>query len=101
MLSGPAKYLQGRKAKLATLPADIKKYYEKALGEIQALAPGYENSLWVKQLTTEDALLRAKASKRQVDIEFSILGSAYKAQKSKNSWELEAKKEYIKDGSMD
>jgi len=34
-----------------------------------------------------------------VDIKFPILGSAYKAQKSKNSRELEAKKEFIKEGS--
>jgi len=71
------------------------------LKEIQALALGYENSLWVKQLAAEDALLKAKAKKRQIDIEFPILGSAYKAQKSKNSRELEAKKEFIKEGIMD
>jgi len=45
----------------------------------------------------EHALLRAKARKSQVDIEFSILGSAYKAQKSKNSRDLEGKKEFIKE----
>jgi len=33
-----------------------------------------------------------------VDLPFPILGSAYKAQKSKNSRELEAKKEFIKEG---
>jgi len=63
ILSGPAKYLQDRNEKLATLPTSIKADYEKALGEIQGLAPGYENSLWVKQLATEDTLLRAKARK--------------------------------------
>jgi len=41
--------------------------------------------------------LKAKARKRQVDIEFPILGRAYKAQKSKNSRDLEGKKELIKE----
>jgi len=67
------------------------------LGEIQNLAPGYENSLWVKQLAAEDALLRAKARRRQIDIQYPILGSAYKAQKSKNSRDLEGKKEFIEE----
>jgi len=34
-----------------------------------------------------------------IDIKYPILGSAYKAQKSKNSRELEAKKEFIKEGT--
>jgi len=95
MLSSPAKYLQERNTKLAALPAAIKKDYDAALLEIQQLETGYANDLWVKQLA-EDALLKAKARKRQVDIEFPILGSAYKAQKSKNFRELEAKKDFIK-----
>jgi len=96
MLNAPAKYLQDRNDKLAGLTTAIDKDYKAALGEILALTPGYENSLWVKQLAAEDALLRAKVRKRQVDIEFPILGSAYKAQKSKNSRDLEGKKEFIK-----
>jgi len=72
-----------------------------ALIEIQTLAPGYENSLWVNQLATEDTLLKAKARKRQIDIKLPILGSPYKAQKSKNSRDLEAKKEFIKEGTKD
>jgi len=51
----------------------------------------------VKQIAAEDTLLKAKARKRQVDIEFPILGSAYKAQKSKNSRDLEVKKEFIEE----
>jgi len=101
MLNAPATYLQARNEKLAGLNADIKKDYDKALEEIKLLAPGYENSLWVKQLATEDALLKAKARKRQVDIEFPILGSAYKDQKSKNTRDLEANKEFIKEGTKD
>jgi len=100
MLNAPATYLQNRNNKLAGLPAKIKKDYDAALLEIQGLAPGYENSLWVKQLTTEDALLKANARKRQIDIKFPILGSTYKAQKSKNPRKLEAKKEFIKEGTM-
>jgi len=99
VLTEPAKYLQDRNNKLAALNADIDKDYKVALGEIQALATGYENSLWVKQLTAEDTLLKAKARKRQVDIKFPILGSAYKAQKSKNSRDLEGKKEFIKEAT--
>jgi len=89
--------LQDRNAKLAGLSTAIKNY-DAALEEIQKLAPGYEDSLWVKQLAAEDALLRAKARKRQSDIEFPILGSAYKAQKSKNSRDLEGKKEFVYQG---
>jgi len=95
MLNAPATYLQARNEKLAALNTDIDKDYKVALEDIQKLAPGYEDSLWVKQLAAEDALLRAKARKRQVDIEFQILGSAYKAQKSKNSRDLGGKKEFI------
>jgi len=97
MLNIPAKYLKDRSDRLAGLTATINKEYKAALGEIQSLTLGYENSLWVKQLATEDALLRAKARKQQVDIEFPILGSSYKAQKSKNSRDLEGKKEFIEE----
>jgi len=55
----------------------------------------------VKQLTPEDTLLRAKARRRQVDIKFPIVGSAYRVQKSNNSRDLEAKKEFIKEGTKD
>jgi len=34
-----------------------------------------------------------------IDIKYPILEGTYKAQKSKNSRELEAKKEFIKEGS--
>jgi len=64
MLNAPATYLQNRNEKLAGLNTKIKKDYDDALKEIQGLVPGYENSLWVKQLATEDALLKAKARKR-------------------------------------
>jgi len=101
VLNAPAAYLQARNEKLAGLNADIDKDYKVALEEIQKLAQGYKNSLWVKQLTAEDTLLKAKARKRQVDIEFPILGSSYKAQKSNNSRDLEAKKEFIKEGTKD
>jgi len=99
MLNSPAKYLKDRNDKLAALSKGIKKDFDDALGEIQTLTPGYENSLWVKQLAAEDALLKTKVKKRQIDIEFPILGSAYKAQKSKNARELEAKKEFIEEGT--
>jgi len=51
----------------------------------------------VKQLLAEEALLKEKARKRQVDIEIPILGSAYKVQKSKNLRDLEGKKEFIEE----
>jgi len=76
MLNAPAAYLQARNEKLAGLNADIDKDYKAALEEIQKLALGYENSLWVKQLSAEDTLLKEKAMKRQVDIKYPILGSA-------------------------
>jgi len=58
MLNTPATYLQERNAKLAGLSTAIKNDYDAALGEIQALTPGYENSLWVKQRAAEDAFLK-------------------------------------------
>jgi len=64
MLNAPAKYLKDRNDRLAGLTTAIDKDYEAALGEIQNLAPAYANSLWVKQLAAEDALLRAKARRR-------------------------------------
>jgi len=82
------------KAKAKKRQIDIK---FSILGSAYNLATGYEGSLWVKQLAAEDALLKAKARKRQVDIEFPILGSVYKAQKSKNSRDLEGKKEFIEE----
>jgi len=99
MLNAPAEYLQARNEKLASLNTSIRNDHNVALQEIQTLAMGYENSLWVKQLAAEDSLLRAKARKRQVDIKYPILARAYKAQKSKNSRDLEAKKEFIKEGT--
>jgi len=97
MLNAPATYLQARNEKLAGLTNAIDKDYKAALKDIQKLAPGYEGSLWVKQLASEDALLKAKARKRQVDIEFPILGSAYKGQKSNNPRDLESKKVFIEE----
>jgi len=64
MLNAPAGYLQARNEKLAGLNAKIKNDYTLALKEIQKLAPGYEDSLWVKQLVTEDTFLREKARRR-------------------------------------
>jgi len=99
MLNAPSDYLHARNERLASLNTSIKNDYNAALKEIQGLTKGYENSLWVKQLAAEDTLLKAKARKRQVDIEFPILGSAYKAQKSKNTRDLEENKEFIKEGT--
>jgi len=58
MLNAPATYLQARNEKLACLNEKIKEDYDKALEDIKLLAPGYENSLWVKQLAAEDTLLK-------------------------------------------
>jgi len=101
MLTAPAEYLKERNNKLAGLNAGLKKDYDVALKDIQKFAEGYENSLLVKQLATKEALLKAKARKRQVDIEFPILGSAYKAQKSNNSRELEGKRSISRKLSRD
>jgi len=64
MLNAPSDYLQARNEKLASLNTSIKNDHNAALKEIQGLSKGYENSLWVKQLAAEDALLKAKARKR-------------------------------------
>jgi len=61
----------------------MKANYDTALGEIQALVPGYENSQWVKQLAAEDALLKAKARKRQI-----LWNAATCPTNSNISWEV-------------
>jgi len=65
MLNAPAKYLKDRSDRLAGLGAEISKDYKVALGEIQKLTPGYENSLWVKQLAAEGTLLRDLEGKKE------------------------------------
>jgi len=53
---------------------------------------------WVKSFV-QDLTTKAKSVQLGIiDIKYPILDSAYKAQKSKNSRELEAKKEFIKEG---
>jgi len=57
------------------------------------------NQLWVKALACDMTAKLASAELGVIDIKYSILECTYKAQKSKNSRELEANKEFIKEGS--
>jgi len=54
---------------------------------------------WVKLLACDMATRLASIQITEVDIKYPILEGAYKAQKSNNSRELEAKKELVKEGS--
>jgi len=54
---------------------------------------------WVKSLAHNLAAKITAVDIAGVDIKYPILDSAYKVQKSKNSRELEAKKDFIKEGS--
>jgi len=53
----------------------------------------------VKSLAYDMATKLTSVELAEIDIKYPILESAYKAQKSKNTRDLEAKKEFIKEGS--
>jgi len=57
------------------------------------------NQLWVKSLAHDITAKLALIELGVIDIKYPILDSTYKAQNSKNSRDLEAKKEFIKEGS--
>jgi len=70
--------------------------------EIKKNDPEYKEAskqAWLKSLACDMATRLASLQITEVDIRYPILDSSYKAQKSKNSRDLEAKKEFIKEGS--
>jgi len=110
MLQDPSAYLLQRNKALLAAGASTTSSYANSLDQVVKAVTGVmnkkdpeyiaaSNQLWVKSLARD---ITAKLSSVQlgvIDIKYPILESAYKAQKSKNSRELEAKKEFIKEGT--
>jgi len=110
MLQDPSAYLLQRNKVLLKSATGMSNIYEELMKDVVKAIAGTSDKdsdeykaaagqLWVKLLVRD---LTAKVKLTEVgtiDIQNPILGSAYKAQKSKNSRELEAKKEFIKEGT--
>jgi len=109
MLADPLAYLRNRNTALDAVATGAVLYvYNTALTAIaQAVsgAPGGDaandaakNLLWVKWLASDQAKQKVAADLLKVDVQFPIQDEAYKAQKSKNKRDLQAKKEIVSEG---
>jgi len=106
MLQNPSAYLEQRNKALQDRATNNENIYREALdavvktvtGKVEKKDPAYIVASWVKSLACDVAAKIATVDIAVVDIQFPMLGSTYKAQKSKNSRELEANKEFIKEG---
>jgi len=110
MLQNPSAYLEQRNKALQHRAANTQRIYGDALHNVVSTVAGTDdkkkpeyiaasNQLWIKSLACDLAAKIAAVDIAIADLQFPIVGSAYKAQKSKNSRELEAKKEFIKEGT--
>jgi len=110
MLQDPSAYLLQRNKALLAAGASTSGAYANSLdqvvkamtGKTNKKDPEYvaaSNQLWVKSLAHDMTAKQASVELGVIDIKYPILESAYKAQKSKNSRELEGKKEFIKEGT--
>jgi len=110
MLQNPSVYLKQRNKALQDKAANTQRLYGDALHNVVSTVAGTDdkkkpeyiadsNQLWVKSLVHELAAKIAAVDIALADLQFPILGSTYKAQKSKNSRDLEGKKEFIKEGT--
>jgi hypothetical protein len=110
MLQDPSAYLDQRNKALLKAGTSTTGAYANSLdhvvravtGKTNKKDPEYiadSNQLWVKLLARDMTAKLASVELGFIDIKYCILESAYKAQKSKNSRELEAKKEFIKEGT--
>jgi len=110
MLQDPSAYLLERNKVLLKSASGMANMYEELMKDIVKAIAGTSDKnsdeykaaagqLWVK-LLVQDLTAKIKLTELGIiDIKYPIVGSAYKAQKSKNSRELEAKKEFIKEGT--
>jgi len=112
MLQNPSAYLLERNKALLAVGTNTENVYSTTLDsvvksvtgkpDIKKDNPEYQavaKQGWVKSLARDMAVKLASIQVTDVNIKYPILGSAYKAQKAKNSRELEAKKEFIKEGT--
>jgi hypothetical protein len=110
MLQDPSAYLLQRNKALLAAGSNNTGLYANSLDQVVKAVKGKtnkkdleyiaaSNQLWVKLLACDMTAKIASVELGFIDIKYPILDSAYKAQKSKNSRELEAKKEFIKEGT--
>jgi len=110
MLQDPATYLEQRNKELLKSATGTTNFYNGVMKDVVKAIAGTENEKsneykaaagqpWVKSLVQYLTTQAKSAQLGIIDIQYPILDSPYKAQKSKNSRELEAKKEFIKEGS--
>jgi len=105
MLQDPATYLSLRIKALLKAASGISDIYKNVMIDVVKGIAGTSTEYkaaagqpWVKLLTC-DLTTKVKSEELGIiAIHYPILESDYKAQKSKNSRELEAKKEFIKEG---
>jgi len=107
----PSAYLLQRNKALLAVGASTTSAYASSLDQVVKAVTGKtnkkdpeyvaaSNQLWVKSLACDITAKLASVELGVIDIKYPILESTYKAQtKSKNSRELEAKKEFINEGS--
>jgi len=110
MLEDPSAYLMQRNKALMKVGSEMQTAYTNVMGEVVKAITGKTDKSdpeyiaaagqpWVKALVQEITSKLGSMQVRIIDVQYPILGSAYKAQKSKNARELEAKKEFIKEGA--
>jgi len=110
MLQDPSAYLLQRNKALLAAGANTTGAYANSLDQVVKAVTGKtnkksaeyiaaSNQLWVKSLAHDKTAKLASVELGVIDIKYPILDSAYKAQKSKNSRDLEGKKEFIKEGT--
>jgi len=110
MLQDPSAYLLQRNEALLDARVQTTNAYKTSLDNVVKSVTGIVNKkdpayvaaskqLGVKSLAHDMTAKLASVELAGIDIKYPILESAYKAQKSKNSRELEAKKEFIKEGT--
>jgi hypothetical protein len=110
MLQNPSAYLEQRNKALQDRAGNTGRVYAEALNNVVSIIAGTDdkknaayiaasNQLWVKSIARDLAAKIAEVDIATLNIQYPILGSAYKAQKSKNSRDLEGKKEFIKEGT--
>jgi len=110
MLQNPSAYLEQRNKALQDRAGNTGNVYAQSLNNVASIIAGTDdkkdpayiaasNQLWVKSIACDLAAKIAEVDITTLNLEYPILGSAYKAQKSKNSRDLEGKKEFIKEGT--
>jgi len=110
MLQDPSAYLLQRNKALLKAATGTKDIYKEMMKDVVKVVAGTSDQKsaeykvaagqpWVKSLVQDLTARVVSTELGIIDIQYPILDSAYKAQKSKNSRESEANKEFIKEGS--